>query len=380
MITPPVVDTRIGQARSRYDLNTPALIIDLDIFEQNIARMAEFMRHSGRKLRPHAKSHKSVQIAKAQIAAGATGICCATLDEAEVMVAGGIAGILITSPLTTNIKIGRLVELVRKAPNTMIVVDNAKNVDVLADAAAANNITLNVLIDVELGFGRTGVTSVDASEALARRIAEKHALHYAGIQAYGGHLQHTTDHAERLHLTRLAHRFIEDIIARLTMIGMPPAIVTGGGTGTHAIDGREGPFSEVQAGSYIFMDAEYRDVCFEEGSDWPFEHSLFVQTAVTSENNANMVTTDAGTKSFALNGPKPRIATAEYAALSYEYAGDEHGRVRGDSSLKFPELGEVIECIVSHCDPTVALYDIYHCVRNDRLVDIWPIGARGRRS
>ena len=379
MPTLPRIEYRFGEAGSRYRLNTPSLILDLDALERNISRMAETMRGFGRKLRPHAKSHKCIRIAEAQIDAGAIGICCATLDEAEIMALGGIKGILITSPLTTAMKIRRLADLVRQVPDTMVVVDNPENAAALAGAAQDAGIVLSVLIDVELGFARTGVVSADAAEALARVIADKPSLRFAGIQAYGGHLQHTADHAKRLDLSRHAHRFVSEIVDRLIGIGMPPAIVTGGGTGTHDIDGREGPFTEIQAGSYVFMDAEYQDITFGFDRDWPFDAALFVQTAVTSTNAAGSVTTDAGTKSFALNGPKPRISTPDLASASYEYAGDEHGRIKGSPGMTLPRLGDVIECLVPHCDPTVALYDVFHCVREDRLVDIWPVDARGRR-
>lgn len=374
----PLPDVRLGAPGSRFELSTPALVLDLDALERNVATMAAAMGACGRKLRPHAKSHKSVRIARMQIEAGAAGICCATLDEAEVMAASGIGGILITSPVTTAIKIARLVRLVRRAPDTMIVVDNVDNATALDAAAREAGIVLPVLVDLDLGFGRTGVLSADGAETLARHIAGHPSLNFRGLQAYGGQLQHTIAHAERLALSRRAHSFIRDVVERLASIGMRPQIVTGGGTGTHAIDGAEGPFTEIQAGSYVFMDAEYRDVEYGNASDWPFEHALFVQAAVISANVAGSVTTDAGTKSFALNGPKPRIVTPGLAGASYEYSGDEHGRVRLVPDMAAPKIGARVECVVPHCDPTVVLYDSFHVVRGDSLVDVWPVDARGR--
>lgn len=373
------IDYRFGESGSRREINTPALVLDLDAFERNIARMAQRMQSFDRKLRPHAKSHKCSRIAKAQIAAGAVGICCATLDEAEVMVANGVRAILITSPLTTDMKIARLAELVRQAPDTAVVVDNPDNASALARTARARGVLLPVLVDVELGFGRTGVLTVDDAEALARHIRGEEGLSYAGVQAYGGHLQHLASYEERLQTCRRAHGFIAEIVARLRSLGMPPALVTGGGTGTHAIDGPSGPFTEIQAGSYIFMDAEYQGIEYGDGKDWPFENALFVQTAVTSVNVPGTVTTDAGTKAFALNGPKPRVVTAGFVGAGYEYSGDEHGRLRLAAGMAAPRLGSRIECVIPHCDPTVAHYDAFHCVRGDALVDIWPIDARGRR-
>lgn len=370
----------LGEPGSRLELSTPALVLDLDALERNIARMAQAVRGFGRGLRPHVKSHKCVRIARMQIAAGAAGICCATLDEAEIMAAGGIRGILITSPVTTAVKIARLVRLVRHAPDTMIVVDNADNAAALAGAARESGIVLPVLVDLELGFGRTGVPTVNAAEALVRRITACPSLALRGVQAYGGQLQHTADHAERLALCRRAHGFVTETVARLTAIGLPPEIVTGGGTGTHAIDGREGPFTEIQAGSYVFMDAEYRDIDYGDARGWPFDDALFVQTAVISTNVAGSVTTDAGTKAFALNGPKPRIVTPHLAGATYEYSGDEHGRVSLAAGAAQPMLGTRIECVVPHCDPTVALYDVFHVIRGNALVDVWPVDARGRAA
>ncbi len=370
----------LRQSTSKYQLNTPALILDLDQLEQNITTMADFMLKSGRKLRPHAKSHKCIKIAKKQIQAGAAGVCCATLDEAEIMCASGIRGIHITSPVTSALKIDRLVELARQSPDMIIVVDHPQNVAALALATKKADISLNVIIDIELGFGRTGVISADAAEALAQTISSHKTLNYCGIQAYGGHLQHIHDYQTRLQKTRQAHDYINKIITRLSAIDMAPAIVTGGGTGTHMIDAKEGPFTEIQAGSYIFMDAEYRDIECSDHQQWAFNHSLFVQTTIISKNHPDMASTDAGTKAFALNGPLPRIVTAGYQSLSYEYTGDEHGRIKTLDKHPLPAIGETIECVIPHCDPTVALYDTYHCIRQNQLVDIWPVDARGRRS
>ncbi|MCF6371198.1 DSD1 family PLP-dependent enzyme [Rhizobium halophilum] len=375
MTVPTFAQYNLDAPGSRYALNTPALVLDLDAFDRNVERMADIMQAHGKNLRPHAKSHKSPTIAKAQIAAGAVGCCCATLDEAEVMAAAGIAGILITSPVTTALKLHRLIALACGAPDTMIVVDNPANAEALAARTAAAGIRLNVIIDVELGFGRTGVTSPEAAVTLGETIKALPSLAYRGLQAYGGHIQHTTDPDERLALCRQAHLKIDAVISALAAIDMKPDIVTGGGTGSHAIDAREGPFTEIQAGSYIFMDAEYETVIYRSGTAWPFENALFVQTAVISTNVAGSVTTDAGTKAFALNGPPPRVVSPGLEAATYSYAGDEHGRLHLHDAAH-PSIGEVIECVVPHNDPTVTLYGQYHCVRGNKLVALWPVLAR----
>jgi len=335
---------------------------------------------TGRALRPHAKSHKCPAIAKAQLAAGAVGICCATLDEAEVMAAAGVRGILLTSPITVPQKLTRLVRLLATAPDLMVVVDHPDAARALAAAARSAGAACGVLIDIELGFGRTGVPDAAAAETLARTIAPEDGLVYRGIQAYGGQLQHIGDYPKRLAACRNAHRFISEIVERLTAIGSPPPIVSGGGTGSFTFDMKEGPFTEIQAGSYIFMDAEYEQVAFaEDAPAWPFKRSLFVQTSVISVNGQGFVTTDAGTKAFALNGPQPIITDPDLGESKYEYAGDEHGRLRLSPSTPKPRLGARVECLTSHCDPTVARYDYYNVVRGDRVIDTWSIAARGWR-
>lgn len=369
---------QIGRSGSRYTVNTPALILDLDALERNIAKMAEVQQAFGRNLRPHAKTHKCLQIARMQIEAGASGICCATLDEAEIMAEARIPGVLITSPVTTPEKIRRTAALARKAPDLMLVADHPENVAALARAARQSGSKLGVLVDIELGFGRTGVVSADDAVVLAGAIRAEEGLAYIGVQAYGGHLQHKSEYAARLTAAREAGDYVATILTRLEAAGLAASIVTGGGTGTHAIDGRHGPFTENQSGSYVFMDADYRAVAFEEGRDWPFETALFVQSAIISKNVSGTATTDAGTKAFALNGPKPVVVSAGLTDARYDYSGDEHGRLLLPPARSVA-LGERIECMVSHCDPTVVLYDRYHCARGDVLVEVWPIDARGRR-
>ncbi len=369
---------QLGQKGSRRNVNTPNLLLDLDAFTHNVATMATTISQAGKRLRPHFKSHKCPRIASAQMAAGAVGICCATLDEAEIAVANGLAGILLTSPITSADKILRLTRLLQKAPETQVVVENVENVQALAQAARAAGVVVPVLLDIEIGFGRTGVVDADQAQNLAGAIRGESTLRYEGVQAYGGHLQHTADYDIRVSLCAEAHRFIEGIIERLAAFGMAPSLVTGGGTGTHAIDSRTGPFTEIQAGSYVFMDAEYETITYEPRKSWPFKNSLFVQTAVISTNRPGMVTTDAGTKAFALNGEKPRVTTPGFENSIYSYLGDEHGRITLVDAAT-PSIGTKFECVPSHCDPTVALYDSYYCVRDDAVVDIWPILARGRR-
>jgi D-serine deaminase-like pyridoxal phosphate-dependent protein len=369
--------TLIGESGSRARLTTPALVLDLDRLEQNIAAMATHCRQVGWMLRPHAKTHKSVAIARLQLAAGAVGISCATLGEAEVMVDGGITGVLITSPVVGAARIERLIALNARAADLMAVVDHPDNLTSLAAAAAAAQ-PLTLLVDFDIGLRRTGAATVADAIVLAKRIASASSLRFAGVQAYAGQLQHVVDYAEREKLAQIQHARLAELAAALRTEGLAPAIVSGGGTGTHDIDHGSRSFTELQAGSYIFMDVDYGRIQLRAGANRPpFENALFVQTSVVSANAAGFVTTDAGLKRFATDGPKPVIAAGAPPGASYRYQGDEHGAVVFVDADQTLPLGAVVSCVVPHCDPTVNLYDWYHCVRGDRLVDIWPVDARG---
>lgn len=258
----------------------------------------------------------------------------------------------------------------------MAVIDNADNALALS-AAFAGRPALNVLVDLDIGHHRTGAVDPAAAFKLARMIAATPNLTLQGVQAYGGHFQHIPDAAKRGAAAAQGREQLKALLALMRDAQLETGIVTGAGTGTHGLDGSSGVFTEIQAGSYIFMDAEYATINYE-GGDWPFGFSLFVQTSVLSANLPTQVTTDAGTKSFALNGPPPRIVSASLHGAAYGFAGDEHGRVMLEHGMGRPQIGERLECIVSHCDPTVCLYDYFVCVRGQKVVDVWKIDARGR--
>lgn len=366
----------IGQAGSRRRLATPALVLDLDLFDANKARMARFCAAQKISLRPHAKSHKSVEIGRQQMAAGAVGVCCATLGEAEAMAAAGIAGVLVTSPVAGDTKIARLAALAARTPDLMAVADHPQSVSALSEAMP-QTAPLKVLVDVDIGHGRTGVADTAAAVDLARRIDGADKLQFAGVQAYGGHLQHMADAAVRAAATVGAAERLRAVIGALRAVGLDPAIVTGAGTGTYETDAALGLYTELQAGSYIFMDVQYADPGLWPHGEPPFEPALFVQSTVVSANHPGYVTTDAGLKAFATDGPAPLIARGAPDGAAYSFSGDEFGRVSLPRGGALP-LGAVVDCMVPHCDPTVNLHDHYHCVRGDTLVDIWPIGARGK--
>jgi 3-hydroxy-D-aspartate aldolase len=365
----------VGVPASRSLLITPCLVLDLDVLEANIAAMAAHCRRSGIALRPHAKTHKSLEIARMQIACGALGVCCATIGEAEILVRGGVRGVLVTSPVVQGSNIERLVALEAQADELMAVVDDPDNAHAIASRAAALGRTMPMLVDVDLGTGRTGTATVGDAIALAKLLRATPGARFVGVQGYAGHLQHIADYAARRELAAEQHAKMAELVDELRREGLDPRIVSGGGTGTHDIDARAGVFTELQAGSYTVMDVEYGDVDAGEGQR--FLPALFVRTSVISRNATGMVTTDGGLKRFATDGPRPRIARGAPATAVYGFSGDEHGCIVFASPSETLPLGTAVECVVPHCDPTVNLYDHYHCVRGDDLVAIWPVDARG---
>jgi len=361
----------------RWRLNTPSLILDLDLLEENIAKMARLCARQAIALRPHAKTHKSIEIARRQLAAGAIGICCAKLGEAEVFAAGGIESILVTSPVVSEEGCRRLAALNRICPDLMIVTDCAANVELLSSAGTASGRRLEVVIDLDVGQHRTGIAPGDGVLALARTIAAASDLGLAGIQGYAGHLMHAGDRREREAGTSAVMDMLARMRAALEAQGHACPVVTGGGTGTFDMDPGAGVLTDLQAGSYLFMDAQYEEVWATEREEAPFATSLYVQTTVISANLPGLATTDAGLKAFATDAGSPRIVSGAPAGTRYVFRGDEQGGLifgPGDAL----ELGATVTCTVPHCDPTVNLYDHYHVVRGDTLVDIWPVDARGR--
>ena len=367
----------IGEPGSRAKLMTPALIVDLDALQRNIEAMAVHCRSHGIALRPHAKSHKSVRIAQMQVEAGALGVCAATLGEAEAIAGAGVPGVLITSPIVGTAKIERLIDLNTRADGLKAVADNPDVVDALSAAAGASGKPLEVFIELDIGTHRTGARTPEAAFAVARKVAESNSLVLAGIHAYAGHLQHIENYAERQAEADRVAKPLAVLTKMLDGEGILPPIVSGAGTGTHEIDALRGNYTEMQCGSYIFTDVQYNACALRPESQMPFEPSLFVQTSVISSNGDGLAITDGGLKRFATDGPLPEIARGAPAGSTYRFKGDEHGAaVLPDGVTDLP-IGTVLECLTPHCDPTVNLYDHYHAVQGDTLVDIWPVDARG---
>ncbi|MBB5705520.1 DSD1 family PLP-dependent enzyme [Sphingopyxis panaciterrulae] len=368
----------IGRQGSRADLNTPVLVLDRDALDRNIAAMAALAAAHGVALRPHAKTHKSVDIARRQIAAGARGICCAKIGEAEVMADGGVAGILITSPVAAPRAIERLAALAVRTEGLMAVVDHPAVADRTAAALAAAGATLDVAIDIDPGIARTGVASADKAVELARTIAGLPALRYRGVQYYCGSQQHIEDYAERRAAIVERTHYLQSVIAALADAGFAPDIVTGSGTGTHRIDMDLGVFTELQAGSYVFMDKQYLDCDLTGDGSVPFEVALGVDARVVSANHAGLATIDAGFKSLSTDGGVAVVRRGAPESAFFAFMGDEHAALIAPGIGDALAPGDPVTLTVPHCDPTVNLYDHIHVVDGDTLVAIWPVGARGR--
>jgi D-serine deaminase-like pyridoxal phosphate-dependent protein len=368
----------IGQQGSRRSLNTPVLVLDVEALDRNIAEMAAFAQAHNVKLRPHSKTHKSADIARRQIAAGALGNCCAKLGEAEALAEAGIEGLHITSPVVTPQAITRLIELNGKMKDLMVVVDHPANADALAAAAAKAGKPLAVIIDIDPGIHRTGVASPEAAVELAQKISKLKSLKYAGVQFYCGRHQHIEDFAERKASIEERTAYLKGIVAKLEAAGLKPGIVTGSGTGTHFIDAKLGVFTELQVGSYVFMDHQY-NICDLRGESRPtFEQALQIDARVVSSNTPGMVTVDAGLKAMATESGPPQILKGAVEGSTTRFMGDEHLAVIAPEGKEPPKHGEQVILVPPHCDPTVNLYDAYHIVKGDTLVEIWPVSARGR--
>ncbi|MDI6025310.1 alanine racemase [Corticibacterium sp. UT-5YL-CI-8] len=368
----------IGIAGSRAALETPALLLDATAFEKNVATLAALANEAGIGLRSHAKTHKCASIAKAQLAEGAFGIACAKPGELLALFEAGINPLMLTAPVASRQKIDRLAQAAALGCELTVVVDRAELVTDFAAAARTAGTTIAVLVDCDTGLGRTGVTTSQEAVALARMIAAEAGLIYAGVQAYAGHVQHVHSCAERRRVNGAASQRLTAILAGLAEAGCTPRIVTGGGTGSHALDFEDQLLTEVQAGSYVFMDEGYRPVDLHGDNGPVFDFSMFVAVTVIAHNAKGEAITDGGSKSFAIDGPQPRAFLDGKEIGTIAWVGDEFGKLVPHEGVSSPSVGSHIECTVPHCDPTANLHDVIHLVRGDRLEAIWPIEGRGR--
>lgn len=363
----------------KYELDTPCLTIDIDVLEQNLAKMQATARAAGKNLRPHAKTHKCSILAKKQIQAGALGACTAKVSEAEVLAGAGVQGILITGPVVTVPKIGRLLTILQKDPTVMVVVDHPDNVRRLDEALQAKGLSLEVLIDLDVGLARTGAAP-EAAPELADRILRSKTLQLRGIQAYAGQVQHMAEFAERKKASHECMQRAADLFGKLKDAAAGCTIFSGAGTGTFDIDIEIPELTELQVGSYAVMDAEYLNVGSQAdpGRFAAFPPALTLLTSVVSVNQDRFVTVDAGLKTLYQHGGIPWVVSRGYRGLKYEWFGDEYGKLVRQDDGRLPELGTVLELVTSHCDPTINQFDCFYITRGDRVIDTWPIDLRGK--
>ncbi|MDH3659671.1 MAG: DSD1 family PLP-dependent enzyme [Alphaproteobacteria bacterium] len=369
--------TLIGIKGSRQRLDTPCLVLDLDMFESNLAAMHGWARDRCIALRPHAKTHKCATIGKRQMEAGAIGLCCAKLGEAEALTDHGLEHLMLTSPVTGRAKIDRLLALNARLPDLTLVVDDPENLAELEAAARIAGQQLRLLIDVDVGTHRFGVISPDQALALADTMAASPALNLMGIQGYAGHCQAITDYHERLEVSHRALGVLAGVRDALIEADHACDIVTGSGTGTHDVDQTFGLLTDLQVGSYVFSDVTYDRVTMTADGERRVQPALFVHSRVVSRCQKGYATIDAGSKSFSMDGPMPILVDGPTPGSEYGRFGDEFGRVSLEGVGRDVALGELTTWMVPHCDPTLNLYDTLHCVRGDTLVEIWPIEARG---
>jgi D-serine deaminase-like pyridoxal phosphate-dependent protein len=373
------------------DIDTPALVIDMDAMKRNLARMAEFAKKHNIRWRPHAKLHKSATLAKMQVRAGAVGVCVQKTSEAEIMVAGGVTDVYISNEVIAPAKLARVAMLAQKLAGQggrlAIAVDSTEGVIRLAqamtEARSATGVAtvIDVFVEIDVGQGRCGVEPGAAAVTLVLEIRKHPALRFAGLQAYHGKAQHMRSAQERRDAIAKA---VEAVVLTRKLVeaqGITVDLVTGAGTGSLMLEAASGVYGELQAGSFMFMDADYakneRDAAQPQ-----FEHALFIKTQVISTHGGHAVC-DAGHKSHAIDSGLPLVhAFDTESELEYFNGGDEHGILRpaGDST-RLPGLGRMLWLIPGHCDPTVNLHDVMIGVtgglRSGTVQRIFRVDARG---
>ncbi len=357
------------------DVDTPALLIDLDAFEHNLDHMAALLAPTGAKLRAHAKTHKSPVIAHLQMARGAVGQCVQKVAEAEALAWGGVPDILVSNEVVGDRKLARLAALQRIA-RVAVCTDDAGNIARIEAAAEAAGVRIAVLVEIDVGMGRCGVAPGPDAVALASRIAASPHLRFGGIQAYHGRAQHIRASAERREATAAAIDDARRTVEQLRQRGLDCPIVGGAGTGTFEFEAASGVYNEIQAGSYCFMDADYARNLDEAGQGvGTFRQALFVLATVMSASRPGVAVLDAGHKAVAVDSGLPLVW--QRPGLRYAGASDEHGTLAFGSEESAPKLGETLRLVPGHCDPTVDRYDWYVGVRAGRVECVWPIAARG---
>jgi D-serine deaminase-like pyridoxal phosphate-dependent protein len=363
--------------KSVKELPTPALLIDLDIFERNLQALAGYMKGRPVTFRPHGKAHKSPAIAKLQLASGANGVCAAKLGEADVLVRGGIKDVLITAEVVGRLKIERLMGLLAITPDLKAVVDNEQNVIDLSTAALAAKRKLKVAIDVNVGQNRTGLGTPEEVVALAQVIAKQKGLELVGLQGYGGNNQHITGFEKRKAREVQSNERVVAARQALEKAGFAVQMVSVGGTGSYNIDADFPGVTEIQPGSYIFMDAHYNKIGGRDTPDFSeFGNSLSVLATVISRAVSGRAIVDAGGKALSTDESTPE--PMDLKGATFGVAGDEYGALRLENPSRELKVGDQVQIMPGHCDTTVNLHNVFFAVRKGTVEHVWPIEGRGR--
>ena len=357
--------------------DTPALLLYMPQFRANLSRMRDMAQKAGKKLRPHAKTHKSSKVALEQIKTGnCAGVCAAKLREAEALRKGGVKEILLTSPVVTEKKMLALMELLPSSPELMVTLDTFSNGEALSNLAAARGLTLKVLLDIDPGMGRTGCAVQDAP-LLAEKIAKLPNLLFMGIQRYAGNCQHIANFEERKEKTLAIMQEGGELVKALRAKGLPCPIYTGTGTGTASMDKDVPELTDMQVGSYCMMDSEYLQIGSSQdpGRNLEYPPALYLLSSVISACHDGFVTLDAGLKSLYYTPDSPPEIQNE--GFRYDWHGDEHGMLFYPAGTPRPENGDLYLMTLPHCDPTIALHDKFHLWEEDGSISgSWEIDLR----
>ena len=360
------------------DIQTPALVLDLDALERNIKKMGDYAKSHGMRHRVHGKMHKSVDVAKLQESlGGACGVCCQKVSEAEVFARGGIKDVMVSNQVTDLAKIDRLARMPRFGARVLCCVDDPANVADLSAAAVKHGTQIEALVEIDCGAGRCGVTTTEAVVEIAKMIDAAEGLKFAGIQAYQGAMQHMDSYADRSEKTGVAIGMVEDALAGLKAVGLECDIVGGGGTGSYYFESNSGAFNELQCGSYAFMDADYGRILDKDGKridEGEWENALFILTTVMSHSKADKAIVDAGLKAQSVDSGLPTVFGRH--DVEYLKCSDEHGVVGDPDGVLM--VNDKLKLVPGHCDPTCNVHDWYVGVRGGKVETLWPVSARGK--
>lgn len=360
------------------DIQTPCLVLDLDALERNIKKMGDYAKAHGMRHRVHGKMHKSVDVAKLQESlGGAVGVCCQKVSEAEVFVRGGIKDVLVSNQVRDARKIDRLAQLPKLGSRILVCVDDLANVADLSAAAQKHGSELEVLIEIDCGAGRCGVTTTPAVVEIAQAVAAAQNLKFTGIQAYQGAMQHLDSYEARQEKLDIAIAMVKDAVEGLKAEGIGCELVSGGGTGSYYFESNSGVYNELQCGSYAFMDADYGRILDKEGKridqgEW--ENAFFILTQVMSHAKADKAICDAGLKAQSMDSGLPFIFGRD--DVEYVKCSDEHGVISDPNGVLV--VSEKLRLVPGHCDPTANVHDWYVGVRGGKVETVWPVSARGK--